>query len=258
MSQPPKPTSPAAKVMTLNIDSPSVGKSVRAIAMLPIHAQHTPVVYLLHGRGGGPEFWTDNFHLPTLVAHDHMALVAVTGENGFYTDSLAGGADWEASLLHDQIPAVERQLGIGGERKTRVIVGFSMGGFGAMKIAMKYPDKFGGVYTIAGSFGSGQSDDEPLKIEIFGPLGSAQRQHNDPFSLAPLVPHKLRPAVGFDCGLSDELIDPNRKFDALLTHLNWRHIYHEYPGFHDRTYVEARLPEMLAFARHTFGLPAIS
>jgi putative tributyrin esterase len=237
------------KISMLTFLSPAVGKTVRAIALLPPKAEHAPVLYLLHGRNSSPEFWTGRTRLRSLLPGTNLAVVCLTGENGFYTNSLKGGADWEDSILRDQIPRAESWFKIGGERSRRMIAGFSLGGFGAMKLALKRFDTFCGVHTISGSFGSAQSTDEPLKMEIFGPPHSGQRQQNDPFHLAGLVPHTQRPAVQFDCGLSDELLEANRRFDALLDSLKWPHAYHETPGGHTSAYVDTRLPELLAFAQ---------
>src|SRR5689334_20751417 len=112
--------------------SPAVGKTVRVIALLPPKAEHAPVLYLLHGRNSSPEFWTGRTRLRSLLPDTNLVVVCLTGENGFYTNSLKGGADWEDSILRDQIPHVESWFKIGGERSRRMIAGFSMGGFGAM------------------------------------------------------------------------------------------------------------------------------
>jgi S-formylglutathione hydrolase FrmB len=244
--------SPVAKGTLLTFPSPAVRKAVRVIAFLPPKAEKPPVLYLLHGRNSSPEYWTTRTSLPTLLAGRKFAVVCLTGENGFYTNSLKGDANWEDSLLCDQIPGVEERFGLGRARARRMIAGFSMGGFGAMKLALKYSDRFCGVYTISGSFGSAQRTDEPIKMEIFGPPDSAQRRRNDPFLLAAQVPRDRRPAIEFDCGLSDSLLGDNRRFHPLLQSLGWQHVYTEYPGGHSSAYVDARLPEMLAFAQRTF------
>ena len=246
--------SAAVKGTLLTLPSPAVSKTVRAVAFLPPEVDTPPVLYLLHGRNSAPEYWSTRTCLPSLLAGRKFAVVCLTGENGFYTNSLKGDANWEDSLICDQIPGVEERLGLDRARAGRMIAGFSMGGFGAMKLALKYNDRFCGAYTISGSFGSAQRADEPIKMEIFGPPDSAQRRCNDPFLIAAQVPCDRRPAVEFDCGLSDYLLDDNRRFHALLESLDWQHVYTEYPGGHSSAYVDARLPELLAFAQRTFGV----
>jgi putative tributyrin esterase len=63
------------------------------------------------------------------------------GGRGFYCDAVDGPA-YERSLLDDVIGFVDRTFHTIPEREGRVIGGLSMGGYGAIKLALKYPQLF--------------------------------------------------------------------------------------------------------------------
>jgi S-formylglutathione hydrolase FrmB len=130
-----------------------------------------------------------------------------------------------------------------------MLAGYSMGGFGAVKTALKYPERFCAAYSLSGSFGSARSTDEAHKFLVFGPQEGAHRRANDPLALAPQVPRSRRPALAFDCGKDDVLLSVNREFHHLLTRLGWDHRFREHDGGHDWAYWDERLPDLLLWAR---------
>ena len=107
-----------------------------------------PVLYLLHGLGGHERDWQALGHIAQTAtrlirqnAIPPMAIVMPDGANSWYVNSEKHGL-YEDALLEDLIPETERTHGFGGDRSRRAIAGLSMGGYGAFRLAFRYPDRF--------------------------------------------------------------------------------------------------------------------
>jgi S-formylglutathione hydrolase FrmB len=137
------------------------------------------------------------------------------------------------------------------ERKFRSIGGLSMGGYGALRAALAYPDRFASAHSHSGAVMHGShtwAEPVPWMPEtqtIFGldPRGT----HHDLLHLAKTVPTRLRPALHLDCGKSDFLLDNNRLFHRKLTALRYPHTYREHPGDHNWDYWDTHIRTGLDF-----------
>ncbi|MDD4095467.1 MAG: alpha/beta fold hydrolase [Oscillospiraceae bacterium] len=115
-----------------------------------------PVLYYLHGHGetSGAFLYNSKSELDKLFAEGEPAFIMVeiagTGStNGsFYVNSPASG-NWESCLIEEIIPYVDAQYRTLAKAESRGICGFSMGGFGAMNLALRNPDVFGAVYAMS-------------------------------------------------------------------------------------------------------------
>ncbi|MBW3629669.1 MAG: esterase family protein [Gemmatimonadetes bacterium] len=130
-----------------------------------------PVLYLLHGANGNQTSWSRDGRLK-LIADSLIAgglippvLIVMPGDSvGWWVDA-PGGAS-ETALLTELIPDAERRYRILRERSGRMVAGQSMGGYGALRFALKYPDRF----AAAALHGPAVYFDAP-------PATSAARQH---------------------------------------------------------------------------------
>ena len=109
------------------------------------------MVYLLHGYGGGPDVWNTLHHLREGLdrgfGHGAREVIIVapdaqTLHNGsFYSNSVTIG-DWETFIAHDLVAYIDGHYRTIATRSARGIAGFSMGGYGTLRIAMKRPETF--------------------------------------------------------------------------------------------------------------------
>jgi S-formylglutathione hydrolase FrmB len=137
-----------------------------------------------------------------------------------------------------------------------------MGGYGAVKFALKYPHLFaaatshsGAVMTPLHKLGSHPYDMIGFKPEFEFVFGKDWRGGpNDPAALAEKCPKDLRPALRIDCGVDDYLIVQNRDFHACLNALDFPHEYQEFPGEHNWAYWDVHVQEALAFHCRHFGI----
>jgi putative tributyrin esterase len=215
-----------------------------------------PVVYLLHGLTGNFANWTDRTKLAEYAAGMNVILVTPEGENGWYTDGAANANDkYESYIVKELIPEIDRRFRTVPERRGRAIAGLSMGGYGALKFGLKYPDMF----VLAGSFsGALGAATYPVAgpnaavlssiTNIFGPMDSETRKANDIFRMVrELIPEKTKalPFLYVDCGTEDFLFQNNRDFIDLLIEKKVPHEFRQLPGGHTWPYWDKQIQEFL-------------
>jgi S-formylglutathione hydrolase FrmB len=199
-----------------------------------------PVIYLLHGGGGGFRDWTNDSDV-ACFAESGFALVMPEGANSYYTNAVDPPQDrYEDYIVLDLISDVENKFPVANSRSNRAIVGISMGGFGAVKLALRHPD----LLTFAGGISS--AIDVPRRAfsikrlqqsrhynSIFGPSGSQTRRANDPFVLARTANPESVPYFFLTCGEQEGLLPANKEFAKLLEARHFRFEFHTVPGSHD-------------------------
>jgi len=117
-----------------------------------------PVVYALHGYSIGAEQWTHEIHVPQTIegaiALGTREMIVVlpdskTRHNGsMYSSSVTTG-DFERFISHDLVEYIDAHYRTIPDRRSRGLVGHSMGGYGAARIGMKHPDVFGSLYIMS-------------------------------------------------------------------------------------------------------------
>jgi putative tributyrin esterase len=177
------------------------------------------------------------------------------GGRGFYCDAVDGPA-YERSLLDDVIGFVDRTFHTIPEREGRVIGGLSMGGYGAIKLALKYPQLFCSAVAHSAALDVRWRIERPESSaemrRIFGPAPGGGP--NDPYALAATIDRTRLPALRLDCGREDGLLEENRAFHRHLEQLGIPHEYAECPGVHTWEYWDCHIQEAIAFHQRALGL----
>jgi enterochelin esterase-like enzyme len=117
-----------------------------------------PVVYALHGYSIGAEQWSGEIHVPQTIegafalGAEEMIVVlpdSRTRHNGsMYSSSVTTG-DFERFISHDVVAYIDTHYRTIPDRRSRGLVGHSMGGYGATRIGMKHADVFGSLYIMS-------------------------------------------------------------------------------------------------------------
>jgi S-formylglutathione hydrolase FrmB len=115
-----------------------------------------PVVYLLHAALGNYKVWTDGINIASLAGALPVIFVMPDGgRSGFYSDwwnSGAGGTpQWERYHVGELVPLIDSTFRTQADRSARILLGGSMGGFGAMSYAARHPDLFGAAISLSGA-----------------------------------------------------------------------------------------------------------
>jgi putative tributyrin esterase len=214
--------------------------------------------YLLHGLSDDHTIWMRRTSIERYVGGLPLVVVMPDGGRGWYTNSLDGQTPYEDDLVKDVVGLVDRTFPVKAERAGRAIGGLSMGGFGAVKVALKHHDMFASANSHSGAIGFPRLEPEkalersPEFTRIFGT--SARGGPDDPFAIVERIDHGRIPALRIDCGTDDKLIDQNRDFHKHLQQLHVAHEYQEYPGAHDWVYWDLHVREALAFHAKNLGL----
>lgn len=215
------------------------------------------VLYLLHGLFGHFDNWTDKTKLADYSEPYDIIIVTPEGADGWYSDSATVANDrYESYIVQELIPEIDRKFRTIANRNNRFIAGLSMGGYGAIKFGLKYPDKFSLVGSFSGALdaplrGQDNKNLRPSIVSVFGPEGSKTRMDNDIYRMvreASAETTKGYPYIYFACGTEDFLFQPNREFDALLLEKKVPHEYRELPGVHAWDFWDAQVQEFLRVA----------
>lgn len=196
--------------------------------------QRFPVIYYLHGYEGNESSYLEyaKYWREAVGRYGPVILVFVNGgETSFFSDSPNGAVPAETLLVKELIPHIDQKFRTVTNSAGRSLHGYSMGGFGALKLAFKYPDMFGSVVA----YGATLSDAAEFKkhlgkvyAQMFGndPKRFAE---NDPFALAERNAEKIRNrvAVSIVVGTKDDFLARNRALHEKLQQLKIQHSYEE-------------------------------
>ncbi len=206
--------------------------------------ERLPLVLMLHGAGGDreqlarfqaqvEEMWAAN-HLPKLV----LAAPSV-GSGSIYMDSYDGKERWETLIMTELLPHLRGKYRVSVDRKTTMVTGISMGGFGSLRLGFKYPETFGALAAMEPGAWPGLTWDDipdrnkirsPASIaDLFGdPFDHERFQRENPASIVEGEPSRLKnSAIYLEVGDEDgfgfvEGVD-------FMHRLLWRHrIRHEF------------------------------
>lgn len=248
--------------------SPALARTMKYRVLLPADYSSSPTryhtLYLLHGLMGNELDWSTKTELASLAEGLPFVVVMPDGENSWYTNGEGDGPRFEDYIAEDLIHEVDAKYRVLRSQYGRVIAGLSMGGYGAIKIALKHPD----LYAEAGSFSGAfpvaadvaYADRFPAYraeiLGIFGPSGSRTRLENDVYGLAEAAIVDRVPPLYIDCGTADSLLAANRRLVDILQRRGFRYEYHETPGAHAWDYWNRRLGVFLHWvAAHTHRTP---
>lgn len=217
-----------------------------------------PVLYLLHGLFGHFDNWTDKAKVAEYAGNYDFIIVTPEGGDGWYTDSATVQNDkYESYIVKELIPEIDKKFRTVPNREHRAIAGLSMGGYGAIKFGLKYPEMFSLVGGFSGALdgplrGQDHKNWRPSIMSVFGGDDSQIRKDNDVYRLVRNVTvesvNRL-PFIYLDCGTEDVVnFQNNRDFAGLLLEKKIPHEYRELPGAHTWTFWDEQVQEFLRVA----------
>ncbi len=252
-----------------SVSSKLIGRSMPYRVLLPVGYESVEnkeksfaVLYLLHGLTGSFKDWSDKTKIADFAAGSSLIIVMPDGANGWYTDSaLKPEEKYESYIVTELIPDVEDKFRAGKERNSRMIAGLSMGGYGALKFGVKYPDLFVLAGSFSGALRAPEWDPEQLKAfpaasvsikDAFGPPDSAVRKENDIYAAIKNLDEKTKIKMPFfyiDCGTEDFLLAQSQDFARLLLEVKLPHEFRQLPGNHDWKFWNAQIEQFLFLAK---------
>lgn len=266
------PAFAAGRVECSSVKSKYMPNPVAYCALLPPSydsqpAKKFPVLYFLHGLGGDQSFlvtsggWNLIEDAQEQKQIGEFVVITPQADSSFYINSKNGRVRYDDFFVRDFIPQMEKHFRLLGTRAGRAIGGISMGGYGALRFAFKYPQMFAAVVAHMPALleqlplGSSQAGLTPYLGPAFGrPLDEAYWKANSPFVFA-RTGNLAGLKIYFDCGDQDDFgFDAGTKaLDKLLTARHIPHTEHIYPGHHSWQFVAAHLEDSLKVVSSAFS-----
>jgi S-formylglutathione hydrolase FrmB len=249
----------AAVVDTIQIYSQSMQKNIKAVIITPDtykSAPELPVVYLLHGYSGNHLDWINKAR-GFEKAVDQYNLIIVCPDGGFgswyWNSPVDPKSQYETFVSDELVKAIDAKYKTIKDRTGRAITGLSMGGHGALYLAIKHQDIFG----AAGSM-SGGVDIRPFpnNWDMAKQLGTYVEQperweKNTVVNMLNLLtPNSL--AIIIDCGTDDFFFKVNENLHQQLLYRNIPHDYISRPGAHTWPYWTNAIKYQLLFMKNYF------
>jgi len=242
-------------VLTVQYRSNALARACAMNVILPEDTTRAsyPALYLLHGLSDDHTTWCRRTRIEWYVREMPLIVVMPDGGRGFYCDAVHGPAH-ERHILEDVIGWVDHFLPSIRAREGRAVGGLCTGGYGSMKLALKRPDLFCSVVSHSSCFLCAHRPVPDSRDEwqrIFGPGPGGGK--DDVFALAENIDRGLLPAIRFDCGTEDGLLQDSREFHQHLTRLGIEHEYEESPGAHSWDFWDLHVQEALRFHWRTLA-----
>ncbi|WP_189481059.1 alpha/beta hydrolase [Alishewanella tabrizica] len=249
----------AYSIETKSIASSHMDKSFPATIVLPSAynnpAQRFPVLYLLHGHGGDHTDWLNKTVVATLADHYSMIVVMPNGDkNKWYMDSpINSNYRYRSYIAQDVVQYVDQHYRTITTPAGRALAGLSMGGYGALHIALQHPDIFGAMASTSGGV-----DPRPFvgSFDLDSVLGDAntlsENWHNAAI-ISQIARLKMQSqALYIDCGDNDFFIDANRQLHQALRAKEIPHHYAEWPGEHNWDFWQRSIHHQMIFFSQFF------
>lgn len=236
-------------LLSVQFVGPSLGKHTAMHVILPPGKGPFPVLYLLHGLSDDYTIWQRRTSIERYVEGKNLMVVMPDGGRSFYcNDCRPGGVAYEDHIVRDVVGFVDGTFHTIAGRRGRTIAGLSMGGYGALMLALKHAEMFSVVCAHSSAIGFTHS--ARRSRAHWDAIADALPRDGryDLFLLAQKALKARNPmALRMDCGLSDVLLSENRKFHRYLEKIGFKHTYREFPGTHSWDYWDIHIQQSIAF-----------
>jgi S-formylglutathione hydrolase FrmB len=256
----------AAEVRYATFHSAALGRDVSyAIQLPPSYAagdRRYPVLHVLHGLFESPSFWVER-GLPRILDElmtsgevPEMLVVAADGDSSFFVNGPLGAYE---DLVTRDLPAhVEATYRAVPGREGRALLGISMGGYAALRIALSRPEVYRAVAAHSAmvlqtvptaAAGAGRWHLAAFSRAFGDPIDAALWTAADPLAWAARADPAKTPALYFDCGSADRygLFKGNEELHRRLLARGVAHEFALRPGDHGYDYVRSVLGDSLRF-----------
>ncbi|MBC8042063.1 MAG: esterase family protein [Rhizobacter sp.] len=256
---------------TVKLDSafaPSLSRTKSFVVILPAgysEAYRYPVLYLLHGFGGDHTNWTTLTKISTYAEKHSIIIVMPDGENSWYVNSATDAKQrFEDYLITDLPATIQRRYNV--DTAKQAIAGLSMGGYGAVVLALRYPKRFLFAGSLSGAVGlfrdnftldGGRSNFGVQSLQqTFGAPTETVKSKYDPFKLSKAMSPKpsgssgspAMPYIYLAIGIQDGLkpfLPRNRELADTLRAIGAAYEYHEVQGGHDWKFWDREIQPLL-------------
>lgn len=213
-----------------------------------------PTLYLLHGMSDDHTIWQRRTSIERYVSDLGIAVVMPTTHLGWYTN-MAWGNRYQ-TYIAKELPEICRSFfhNLSDKKEDNFAAGLSMGGYGALKLALSASESFGYAASLSGGLDVVQlcnkletEEEKHFWQGIFGPLDQIENSTNDLFAEAVRLKESGQPLpkLYMWCGTEDFLYNHNVKMKEHLMKLGYDLTYEEGPGDHQWKYWDENIQNVL-------------
>ncbi|WP_223065990.1 alpha/beta hydrolase [Paenibacillus caui] len=185
-----------------------------------------PVLYLLHGYSDDDTIWIRRTSIERYVSSLGLAVVMPNVHHSFYSDMEYGNRYW--TFLSEELPALAHSFfPLSDAREDNFVAGLSMGGYGALKWALRCPDKFAAAASLSGVLDlAAHIKSKPFTLRglelAFGGKEVEGTEEDVLWLLEQTAKGQgAKPEIYQSCGTEDFLYEGNVKFKELAQQVNY-------------------------------------
>jgi putative tributyrin esterase len=207
-----------------------------------------PTLYLLHGLSDDHTAWTRQTSIERYANARGIAVVMPAVNRSFYTDMSHGAKYW--TFISEELPELARSFfPLSPLREHNFVAGLSMGGYGAMKLGLSYPERYAAAASLSGAVDVNRLVLEQLSGDmknVISDPSAVPGSSLDLFALAEqIVPSHSIPKLYQCCGTEDFLYEDNIRFRDHIRALGLPLVYEEEPGEHEWGYWDRKIARVL-------------
>jgi putative tributyrin esterase len=250
-------TTDAVTVTDVRFPSTSIDDVLRYRAVVPTAnaGELLPVLYLLHGANSSPAEIMDRSELVKLATAARLIVVMPEADLSYYTNAKhKRHARWEDAIALKLPRDVEARFPLMKGSEHTGIAGISMGGYGAVKLTLKHPERYGFTASMSGPMditrrrASLRRWGQTWRIwTIFG-VRPTTRKGEDVFELLDRAPKNPSANWFLSCGENDPLYAINKRFARRMRERGINLDLISTPGSHDWQSWNVAMPEMFKTA----------
>ncbi|MBQ8159474.1 MAG: esterase family protein [Clostridia bacterium] len=186
-------------------------------------AELPQVLYLLHGYSDDHSIWMRRTSVERYAASHNLCVVMPAVNHSFYLNEAHGERYWD--YVSEELPETMHQFFRLSDRpEDTYVAGLSMGGYGAMKLALTHPDRFQAAASFSGAVDLAGSYEQPGRFaryqNLFGSVSTIRDTDADLFYLLK-QPSARRPKLYVSCGTADGLYPAHLRFCEALKKETW-------------------------------------
>ena len=223
--------------ITTHFFANTLGMATTAEVLLPERPEKgrpIPTLYLLHGLSDDETIWMRRTSIELFAGHYYLAIVMPNGNRSFYCNTQSG-ARYNDFITQELPEVMESYFPLATDRANRFIAGLSMGGWGAFKTGLNYPDRYAAVAGLSSVIDLNWVRNYPELYDAILGKGNNPEPPNDLFHAASEVaklPEAQRPKLFQYCGVDDFLWKDNIRFREHLRKLGLGAHWEQGPGGH--------------------------
>lgn len=271
---------PARYTASIQFTSKILGRPLRYSVILPAsyydQSKQYATVYLLHGFGDNETSWVKDGKIDKIITEyedagkiEPMIYIMPQGFNSYYVDRENGTLDYMKMFTDEFVPMIDSLYRTRKEGSQRAVVGYSMGGYGALILPSKNPRLFSVSVPLSMSFRTDrQYMDEPQSVfdqqwaSIFGGIGTSGESRLTPYYKEYSPFHYFEDNNGqyagihyyIDCGDDEESLSvTNDQLHLLMRDQQIAHEYRVRNGAHTWDYWRGAMREALVYIQYCFG-----